>query len=319
MKNIKNPTQLISIVFSLIFIWLIAIYLSNNSNILETYKNISIQDFLVIVLTYVSAIFTNGYLNKIVIQKISPNVSNQEILNLQFSNNLFNKIFPKGGAIFRGVYLKKVHKLSLSIFYGSFAGIVAINIVVFSVVAFISQIAIYYYYANFDIIILLITFGLLIFSLIIIFIRPNLENRNGRIFEYIRKIIEGWRIIQKNKRDILVFLCLVLIHLLIGIFMRIVIFRSLGFEITFLEAGLLTSLTGILSYINVTPDGIGIREIMFAYLGSVTGLTGPTMVFASVTQRLITFIPSLFFGMVSYLYLGKKINYLGSVTNLDKY
>ena len=153
----------VSIILSLIVLLALGNYLNNNRHIFTSLKNINTSFFLILTLIYFAFVLTLGYLNKIMIQKLEPNIKTKEIIGLQFINNFLNKILPKGGVAFRAMYFKQQHNLSYSFFLASFSGLVIVNI---ASLALVSLGAIFFIFLQTGLYNTIIIFGFVVIFLV---------------------------------------------------------------------------------------------------------------------------------------------------------
>ena len=88
-------------------------------------------------------------------------------------------------------------------------------------------------------------------------VRPTIPPKINQLFPSAKTLIEGWKLIIENPKDIAVFVLVSILTLLIDALSMYFVFLAINSPIQYAEAIILSSLSFILSYINITPDGLG--------------------------------------------------------------
>ena len=115
--------------------------------------------------------------------------------------------------------------------------------------------------------------------------------------------MDGWKIIVDDPKDLLQFIIISVVVLIVDSLNLYFVFYVLKTPIQYSTALILSSISILMSYINITPDGLGIREGVYVYISSVVGITETQILFGSLVQRAVALLASLLFGSVSYLFL----------------
>jgi uncharacterized protein (TIRG00374 family) len=315
-NNIKS--NLISILLTVVIFIALGKYLYDNREIFNSLQKLNLTDILILIGLYFFFILTLSYLNKIIIHKLDPRISIAEIVSLQFINNFLNKILPKGGVAFRAMYLKRHYHLSFSYFLATFTGLVVVNLVSQALISLGAMLLIFLQTGTYN---LLLVFGfnaMLLGSLFIIILKPSISANNNRILQSAQRLVEGWKVIVQDPQDLAVFIVISLLLLLQDALSFYVVFSALEIPIQYSTTLILSSLSIILSYINVTPDGLGVREGVYIYVSSIVALTEPQILFGSLVQRAISLIASLIFSGLGYVLLQKNKKSLPPLETSDK-
>lgn len=301
-KNYKSPYSIILTVFVLCAL---GIYIYRNQDLFAALGKISVLDFIILIGTYAAFILSLSYLNKLIFQKLDPRIKTREIIGLQFVNNLLNKVLPKGGVAFRAMYLKRNYQLSYAFFLASFAGLVLLSIAAQALVSLVAMLWVYIQTSLLDPLLLFGFGGLLLGTIGIMLFKPQFSSEGNWVLKQIKMLAEGWNIVVQNPREILLYISVSVVILMIDALNMLIIFRALEIQITYSEAIILSSLSIIFSYVNITPDGLGIREVAYLYITSILTMSNPQIVLGSLTQRAVSLVAALLFGGISYLALVK--------------
>lgn len=299
----NNKSNLISVILTLGVIFALVKYLLDNKQMFDSLQHLTYSNILVLVLLYFLFILALSYLNKIIISKLDPNISTAEIIFLQFVNNFLNKILPKGGVAFRAMYLKKHYQLSYSYFLASFTGLVVVNL---ASQALISLGSIYLIYLKTGLVNLIIVFGFLVIlmgSFIVMIFKPSISPSNNWIIRIARNLVEGWKLVVDDPKDLFLFILISVGVLLIDAFNMYIVFYALETPIEYSAALILSSISILLSYINITPDGLGVREGVYLYISSIVAISETQILFGSLVQRAVSLFASFLFGSLSYMLL----------------
>jgi uncharacterized protein (TIRG00374 family) len=305
-SSTKNKSNLLSVILTLGVIFALVKYLLDNKEMFDSLHHLNYSHLLILVLLYFLFILVLSYLNKSIINKLDPNISTQEIVSLQFVNNFLNKILPKGGVAFRAMYLKNHYHLSYSYFLASFTGLVVVNL---ASQALVSLGSIYLIYLKTGLVNWIIVFGFLVIlfgSFFVMIFKPAVSPSNNWILRSARRLVEGWKLVVDDPKDLLLFIIISMIVLLVDAFNMYIVFYALETPIQYSAALLLSSISIILSYINITPDGLGFREGIYIYISSIIAITETQILFGSLVQRAVSLLASLFFGSLSYILLKRS-------------
>ena len=305
-QGISKQANIVSIILTLVVIIALGKYLYDNIRIFESLHELKLSHTTILVLIYLVFILALSYLNKAIIYKLEPRVGSLEIVALQLINNLLNKILPKGGVAFRAMYFKKQYQLSFSHFLATFTGLIVVMLPSQALISLFSMLIIYIKTGAFNLIVIAGFVAILFSSLLIIILRPSFPVTNNWLLKVVNRLVEGWNIIVEDPKDLSVFLLLSMITFLIDAFNMFFVFYALGTPIMFSTALLLSSLSFILSFINITPDGLGIREGVYLYIASIIALPEPQILLGSLVQRAVSFSVCLVFSGFSYVYITHK-------------
>ena len=300
--------KLFPVILTFIILAALVNYLVQNRSAFISLVDINPLYFLILAATHILLILVMGILNKLVLQRLDPRIGTLEIIYLQFVNNLFNKILLKGGPAFRAVHLKRRHNLSYSKFLAAFAGVIVVNLAAQSFLGLLGMYLIYLQTGLYNLVVILSFAALILGSLSIMIFQPKISTHQNRILRGINQVVEGWQIVSRNPRDVFIFVFISILALFIQSLNTYFVFYAINSPIGYPESLILSSLASNLAYLNITPDGLGVREGAYLYTNSILSISEPILILGSLVQRAITFITSALIGGLSFLILMKKPN-----------
>lgn len=307
----RDQNKTLSVILTGLAIISLGIFLYHYREVFTSLREFRPQHVLALAFVHIIFLLVIGMLNKLVIQRLDPKISTAEIIHLQFINNFLNKIFPKGGPTFRAMYLKKQYNFPYTYFISALAGLVVLEMAGQSLVVLVGMYLIYLQIGLYNTPIILSFTILLMGAFFLMVIRPVISDRQNKILKVVKRVVEGWNLVLKYPKDILKFIFISVLALIIKAIGMIIVFDGIGSPIGILEALLLASLSSILSYVNFTPDGLGVREGIYIFTTSIILIPEPTIVLGSLVERAITFLASAMYAGTSYFILKRmeKMNY----------
>jgi uncharacterized protein (TIRG00374 family) len=305
----KKLQKYFSYFSGLLVVILLGWYLYNNQNIFTSLRNISWKHIVEIILLDFSIFLVGGFLNYSMITRLDNRVGFLDCLLLQYINNLFNKILPTigGGAAFRAFYLKKKYQFPYPRFASSLAGYYVVSFVTTSSIGIFCMLVFYLQRGVFNWIIFLVFMGLLLFSLSIILFSLRIPDSNNRFIRFVKIFIEGWNILKEEPKFLFLFsFCAVLLFTLSAL-QTLVSYQALGISTNFISMLFLSTLGLIVTLINFTPDGIGLKEGIYIFSASLVQIPDKILVLGSLVLRGVLLIPSLVISGASYWFLMKQL------------
>lgn len=309
-----NPTKSIqdykflSWIISIVFFAALARYIFINQGDIAQIKNIRIDYVIYIAILHNLQIILIGYLNQKILLKVNFNFDLKESIFLQYVNNLLNKVTPKGGGAFRAVYLKNKYDFAYTNFISTIAGYYVITIASQSIVGLACLSIIYFQSNNFDIFLTTAYIAVFIGSILAMLIKIGQPKSSNRIIGYFIKISNGWQKINDRKIDVIEFILISTLGVMIRAVQLYLIFTSLNVPVSFVSTILLGTLSIFLMVINITPDGLGLREIVYVFTATILPISGPVLALSSLILRIIEFLSALAFGSLSYWRLMSGLN-----------
>jgi len=133
-----------------------------------------------------------------------------------------------------------------------------------------------------------------------------IQSWEGKVLSIVKNFIIGIEQIVQRKKILLLIFYFVNLRLLIIALVTYVCFLSLGADLSLVGSIFVATATSLLMVINITPGGIGIREVVLGLISSTTGGEFELGVLASLIMRGCSMMVHLLFGIPSLLYLKKS-------------
>ncbi len=313
MKNIfdffKKHRKVITNIFTIVVVVLMIVYLYKNREVFESLEKLDLRYIFLIVLSQITTISLTAYLNHRIIRTLNKEISYKDSLLLQYANNFLNKIISEGGAVFRGYFLKTIYKLPYTKYISTIAGSYILTFLCYSIIGLFSLGYIFFSRGIVNYVVLLFFVLLFIGTVSLVIIKPKFKNKkNHRVLKWVSSILEGWKEIKSSKKNVLIFAGLILLILLVNIPQSILVYSALGENLGVFESLYMSSLSIMTTFINITPNSIGIREGVYMFSSEVIGLEPDIILLGSLINRGVTLITSFVLGGFSYLKLLPRLN-----------
>ena len=216
---------------------------------------------------------------------------------------LLNYLPLNAGVFFKAAVLKK-----LNIKYAHFVSISSVEILVTLIASsLIGTIALITSSLNFifnHIYLLPFFFIVLLLSVMILLIPSSwFLKRESKFLMIISDYVHGVEQIIKNPKIVFLIFIFVISRLFLISLIILKCFTELGTEISLLGSIFVSTATSLLMIINITPGGIGIREIIIGAISIATGGVFEVGVLASAIMRGCSLIIHVLFGIPSLIYL----------------
>ncbi len=301
---------------SILVLAVFAIYFFMNTAKFKPLLSVNIWLLLVIALGDVLGIFSNGLFTKFILRPFNKYIGLLESFYVSLISSIGNFFAPIGAGFgFRAVYLKKRHDFAYSNYISTLAGN---YIIVFLVNSLAGLIALYLLRgkANSQYAVLAITFAaIFLFALILSLVKlPKLKNRGSgsarKIINNIHVVSEGWNRITSNKRLMLQLIGLTVFNLLLVMGITLAIIHSLHLSIGFAQLLLMSVLSFLSLFINITPANLGIKEAIYIFSSTVIGFSVSQILLIALIDRGVLFVVLA----SSWLLFGRRTLKRGKVT-----
>ena len=309
-QNQRN--KILSYILGVIVFFLLVTYLIKNQNTLVSLKNIDWLPVLWIVTLDILMFVISGGLDQSMIGRFDSRVSFWDCYMLGYANNFLNKILPTigGGAAFRAVYLKRKYQLSYPQFISTIAGLYVISFLITSLIGMICLVLIFTSRRVFGWVIFLAFLGIFLFCLVTIIFSPKVPESQNRLIRFLRSIFEGWHVLKKDPKLILIYALFSIALLVLSAMQTYFSYQALGVQTDMVSMLFLSTLGIILAFLNFTPDGIGVKEGVYAFSSDLVQIPNGVLVLGSLLLRGISICTTFVIGGVCYLYLSRRLSQL---------
>lgn len=291
-------TKRLGLVLTLIVFLAFGYYIVTNKEDLKPLLEINPGYVILIFLTQLGMIFSNGLFVKIIIEPFKKFIKVKEAFYVSILSTVGNFFAPVGAGFgFRAVYLKKKHGLSYSNYFSTLSGNYIIVFLVTSIFGLVGLLLLRQEFSYQAFIITAIFSAMLAGSIILMILKPgqipSIKNDNGmlkKIVKVVTDIVKGWTYVAAHKRLLIKLILLTTANLFLAVASLFFITNALNIEVTF-PALLLLSVLGSLSlFINITPGNLGVKEAVFIFSSTMLGLTVNEIILIALIDRGVMFL-----------------------------
>ncbi len=302
----KKWKRILSISVLVICLLLLSYFIKGNYTVFYKLKELTLLEILSLCALFIAFLWTNGIFFDILSRRFNIRVKENFLLSIVTSFiNLFTPFL--GGMWFRAWYIKKKYDLHYAHFTACLFGNYIIVFLTSSFLGLLIFAYIYWKYWVYNLIFLLLFFGIFLCSLFFVVFKNFKIRRNGRFFDTINKVAEWWHLISQDRTTILKLTFLQIINILIGVIQIYIIFYYIHHHITFLEASYI-SIIGILAvFIWLTPWNLWVTELLYVWSAGVIGIPVEIMLLVSLIKRAIEIIVLAILWPISNYLLMKKV------------
>jgi len=231
-----------------------------------------------------------------------------ENLVLTSCANFANYLPMRLGTVLRGRYMKQVHGLRYARF-GSIFGIRAILLVSASgMLGAVGALGLWLSEGRPTRVLLVGFVGMALASIIALLVPlPKLESPERRLPRIWNDFVEGFAMARARPRVSVIVLVLTLLQQLTLGLRLFVGFEAFQTTLSPWLPLLLAALVMLVSFIAITPGGLGLREAAIGYVAFATGGDFGLGLFAGSLDRAVMLVLTLVLGAPSFVYIWKKL------------
>jgi len=269
---------------------------------IEDFSQLSVVNpwmIAVLIVLFVIPYFLVSVINKELLKILGIYLGYFESFALSIVTGLYNLLTPfRGGMAVRAVYLKKKYNFAYVHFLATLSAVYVLIFLVGSFLGIISTLWIYSVSGIFSWILFLI-FGVVFIAMLgIIFISPKFKERKNKWLNRFVNVINGWHLIKKNGRVIVVTTIITLIQVLISSLMLWLQFRVFGVEVSFVSALFLSAIGSLGLIIALTPGNLGVHEAIIVFGAATIGITPTDSLSAALLGRAISLVVLFILGPI---------------------
>jgi uncharacterized protein (TIRG00374 family) len=288
--------RLAKIVPSVLFIGLFVYFYVSNPESLKLLSSFGVVFFVGAIAYQAIVLFITDLFTKTLIEKAGTRLGFIDGYFSAFLSSFGNYFLPlTGGAVLRGVYLKRQHGFSykkfISISYGSYV----ISIGVSSLLGIFALLILYSSQEIFVTSLLLVFISML---LVTVFLSSSFANKLmnlvgsttkntviKKVARTLSDIHEGWLSIVVSKRLMTKLVLLTLANMALRLGFFYLTFNMLGTDVSLSSVFIFNTLITLSMYLTITPGSIGIRETLLLLYSSSLGLPPEAILAASLVDR----------------------------------
>lgn len=292
-----NSKKYLSIVLSVIFTLLFALYVGEHQNDFKQLLDFKPIYIIGALFGHLGVIFTNGLIVKWIMEPFGKFISVRESFYVSLISSAGNFFLPVGtGTGFRALYLKQKHKLNYKNFFSTLYGNYIIVIFVNSVAAILSLVFLQVVATEIGkqlIIVFTLLIGITISASILKLpkkIIAFMHDKFGRIGRILTEILDGWLFIAAHKRLLWRLITAAIMNFLAALLISFSALKAVGVSVSLWVLILYSSLSVLTLLVNITPGSLGIKEGLYIYSSSILNLNTPQILSSAIVDRLTKFI-----------------------------
>ncbi len=279
-------SPIIKHLLGLLILVLAAIYLYFYHEEFTILLSIEAGEILSIVLLNFAFFLATGITFALLVAMVGVRLSGLEVLSLTFLTKFFNYLGPlRPGAAVKAVYLKSEKHLN----FAQFSAVLAANaFLMLFLTGAIGVVLILLLWSTVDIlsIELLLISSLVTCGAMVPFIVPiPSTNKTSTIWRTIDNAFQGFALIKSQKGMILLVLLSILLQFLLAAWLIVFVYAVIGQDISFLMGLIVGVFTSLANLFPITPNNLGVQELVMAYLVSVMGIDFTTGVTGAALAR----------------------------------
>lgn len=205
---------------------------------------------------------------------------------------------PGGGAVGKAVYLKRKYNFSYHNFFASMSATHILDLMYISILGItmvilcggLSEVW------GLPVISAFVVAGII--SVWLVAFPFNFRNCRGKFFNTLRDVVEGWKIIRKDRLLIARISVLLLMNHLLAVLEVVVGYDVFSVEIGIVEAALLALISTLSTIVKITPANLGIQEAVIAASSHLLGIGFEEGLMVAGCLRLVAVVVTFFMGGV---------------------
>jgi uncharacterized membrane protein YbhN (UPF0104 family) len=289
----------ISIILTVIFLFIICIYIFKNWSQFSFIGQISWFFVVAIIFLELICLFLQGIVLKLLVLNFGLKLKIKEWFGLTVATTLGNYIFPFVGLGFRAAYLKKRHQFDYTHFVSTIGAVYVIQVIISSVGGLISLL---FMDKKPDYQLVIILSSLLMLGLTFSFFSPKLPKLKNRYLSKLILVVESWYKIKKNYKLVFQLFLLMLGQFLLTTGMFYLAYHSINQEISLWQSLLPACLSTFSVIFRLTPAAIGVYEGLVIYSSYLLNVSLSQGVIIAALTRFATMFWGLTLGSIfSYL------------------
>ncbi len=310
----KSAPYLLSTVILIAF----TIYLYRNAEQYQELLHFSFAMLSVQAILMSIFILCHGLNNYLFLRGLNIPISYNEGVGLAAINMLANQLPFTGGVIAKSIYLKQRYQLSYSHFLSATLALYNIFVLTNGVVG----LSILLYWRLVDEVAftpwLFVVFIGMTAAIFMFWLPTDYQFLPDKVRRQLVRLAEGWRILTQNRKLVGQLMSVQVLLLLIFAWRFWIAFHMLSQEINLSQCLLFAAATIVISLVNITPGGLGIREVIVGGLASLLGFDTAVSIVAVGIDRLISTLVIIIMGSIYTVVLSSRLTASKSITNEEQ-
>lgn len=247
------------------------VFLMRRRGELAALESVGAGELAALVASVFAFFVVSGWIFAVLVGALSVRLSVREWLGLTIVTNALNYLAPvRPGVVFKAVYLKG-RGLSYARFSAVLAAAFFLSLTFTGLAGLVVIAALALSRGLFSPVLAVACVGLVAASVAPLLIPLGAREGGGRLRSWIGRAVQGFQEIRRQRGKIAAIGAGVTLQHLLSAASCWISFRALGFDLDFLTALCLGILLALSNVAALTPNNIGLQELILAYLYSMTG------------------------------------------------
>lgn len=309
-KNVKRVLGIIVLVFLCNYLW-------ENKSIFNAFEDVDFRHICGMYLFIIIGTVNNSRLSQLLINSFEKQISLMDSIMLQNATRLLNLVPMKIGMLYRANILKKRYSLSYT---------TSTNILVYKMIfivfmsGFVGMLGVILSPGSFSQDLITLTTFFLMFiclSLVLILVPFPQKLSAGRFTKILCKLSSGRQIIKNRKLNSLCLFHLFLVFFFFGARLGF-LYSLLGYPPSFFHIFILGAVGYGSTLLAITPEALGIREVLLSSSMSLTGLPFEVGIMVSLIDRAFALSWTFLVGSGGLVWFWLKARKLNHTTLIEQ-
>jgi uncharacterized membrane protein YbhN (UPF0104 family) len=237
----------------------------------------------------VGATFCNGLYIKFVLRAFGVDLHMKEWLSLTVATSVLNYLIPlRGGMAMRAVYLKARYRFSYTDFVSSLSAMYLMYVVVYGPIGIVGTAGACLAGRGFDVPLTVFFLISTAAAAILMLCRLRMPAWDVYPFRHIRRVLEGWALLRRNRSAFAVLILLTVCFALLSLLEVKIASTAIGLRLPWSGIMLYTAGQNLALLASITPVALGVAEMVSIYMGPALGYHVPQ---ALMVQALLRVVP----------------------------
>jgi uncharacterized membrane protein YbhN (UPF0104 family) len=274
---------------------------------LSVLNSLKVADLVTLSVSTLGFFFVSGYVFTLVVNVVSIKLTLLETVALSFVTNFGNYFGPtRPGVALKAVYLKRVQELSYTRFSTLLAAYSLLVVFVSSVFGLGLLVLLWQATGELPVLLLAACALMGLASALPFFVPIPDMQRESSAWRFVNNAVKGFREI-RTRRTLLLWVCLgILAQYVASALIYQILYAALGHPVSFLAALVIAVFTSLSNLVAVTPNNLGVQEVVTAYLSSVADIDFTTGLIGAAVLRAVHIITTFVGGPVFAYLLFRK-------------
>ena len=248
-------------------VWMVW-YVSRHWAEFRVIGDVSLPHLLGLYSIFVLIVAANGLTTYIILRAFGIRLSTQAWLALSVATSFMNWVTPlRGGAGFRAVYLKTIHRFALTNFVATFGAVTLVYTAVHGVLGLVAMAELHRLGNPPSLTLSVLFAGITLLTAIVMLVRmPVIRSKNPALRQ-LSTVLDGWNTLQAQRKSLLGLTLTILALALFTVIQYALAFSAIGVKLSPSALLFFVAARNMAMLTSITPGSLGITEAVTVFLG----------------------------------------------------